>query len=140
MHLLNHYIADPMGGGTPFSEHDGEALLNGLAEHPTTRVFLARFNEEYVGMAICFWGYSTFDIKPLINIHDLIVSPDYREKGVAGKLLQEVERAARRRGAGRITLEVRSDNDKAKALYRNFGIKEKDDPMEFWVKSLEYKF
>ena len=45
-----------------------------------------------VGAAVCFIGFSTFAAKPLINIHDFVVLPAARGKGVGRRLLEAVEK------------------------------------------------
>lgn len=47
-----------------------------------------------------------------------------RRQGVATRLLEAVEDAARARGADRMLLEVASDNEPALALYRRAGYRE----------------
>ena len=39
------------------------------------------FIDKPVGLATTFEGFSTFAAKPLINIHDIAVLPDYRGRG-----------------------------------------------------------
>ncbi|WP_373316878.1 GNAT family N-acetyltransferase [Chitinolyticbacter albus] len=54
--------------------------------------------EAPAGIAICFEGFSTFACRPLLNIHDLAVSPDLRGQGIGARLLDEAEALARRLG------------------------------------------
>lgn len=136
VNLLNCYIADPMGGGALLSPLKAEIVLEGLRSHPTSEVFIAYLGKKSIGMAVCFWGFSTFDAAPLLNIHDLIVDNDFRGQGVGATLLSKVEERAKNKGAGRITLEVRDDNLKAKCLYDKFNIKSLENPMEFRMKKL----
>ena len=87
-------------------------------------------------MAVCFRGFSTFNAAPLINIHDLIVIQEFRGKGLGRQLLEEVENISREEHCCKITLEVRSDNHVAQALYRAEGFSRGEKPMEFWTKWL----
>jgi ribosomal protein S18 acetylase RimI-like enzyme len=84
-------------------------------------VLLAFADEQPVGLAVCFFGFSTFNARPLLNIHDLAVLPAYRGKGVGRALLVEAEKHARARGCCRLTLEVQDDNIRARSLYERFG-------------------
>lgn len=43
-----------------------------------TLVLLAFVEDEPVGVAVCFFELSTFKTRPLLNIHDLAVLPQYR--------------------------------------------------------------
>jgi ribosomal protein S18 acetylase RimI-like enzyme len=137
--LVDMYAREPMGGGAPLAEGVRARLVPGLRQ-ANGRVFLADLGDAAVGVAICFLGFSSFQARPLINIHDLAVIPAYRGRGVGRRLLEAVEHAARREGCCRITLEVRADNQAARALYRRFGFADGDprsDAMGFWKKELD---
>jgi len=87
---------------------------------PGRLVLLAFEGDRPVGVAVCFPGFSTFQARPLINIHDLAVLPGSRGRGVGRALLGAVEDEAHRRGCCKLTLEVRQDNPAAR-LYRALG-------------------
>ncbi len=82
---------------------------------------IARLEGEAVGLANCFTGFSTFAIRKLVNIHDLVVAPSYRGRGIGRALFAAIEAQARAIGAAKVTLEVLSGNEPAKALYRSLG-------------------
>ena len=89
----------------------------------------------------CVWGFSTFAASPLVNIHDLIVSPEARGEGVGKALFAAVEEIARDKGACKVTLEVLSGNEPAKALYASLGYGDYTlDPEQgtalFWQKKM----
>jgi len=119
--LLNDYSSHLMGGGSPLSDPVLEALIPRLVAHPTSLILLARLQQRFIGIAVCFMGFSTFNAKPLLNIHDLGVLGGFRGKGVGRKLLAAVEEKARRLGCCKITLEVREDNARARGLYTREG-------------------
>jgi ribosomal protein S18 acetylase RimI-like enzyme len=119
--LINAYAADPMGNGKPLSHDVRQDLIRGLRQHPTTIIFLADEEDQAIGVAVCFLGFSTFAARPLINIHDLAVLPSHRGKGIGRRLLEEVERRARALGCCKITLEVREDNHRARRIYETVG-------------------
>jgi len=74
-----------------------------------------------VGAAICFIGFSTFAAKLLINIHDFVVLPASRGKGVGRRLLDAVEGKARELGCCKLTLEVMDNNHHALRMYQAAG-------------------
>lgn len=95
-----------------------------LAEFPTAFSVLAyadRSRIEAVGLINCFYGFSTFEMRPLVNIHDVIVTGRFRGQGVAAAMLREVERIARMRDCCRLTLEVYEDNTPARRAYEKYG-------------------
>ena len=94
-----------------------------------------------VGFSICFLGFSTFNARPLINIHDIFVDSAVRGLGIGAMLLERIEAKARELNCCRITLEVRKDNHVARGLYRKVGfdrvvVGSERIPMEFWHKAL----
>jgi ribosomal protein S18 acetylase RimI-like enzyme len=119
--LLDLYARDPMGGGEPLPEATRANLLPGLQQTPGAFSLIAALDGEPAGLANCFWGYSTFAAKPLINIHDVVVDPRFRGQGVAKALFARVEELGVERGACKVTLEVLSGNERAKALYASLG-------------------
>jgi GNAT superfamily N-acetyltransferase len=119
--VIDSYAIEPAGGGKPLSADVRERLIDTLRDHPTTLIVLALCEESVVGAAVCFLGLSTFRARPLLNIHDLAVLPDWRGRGVGRMLLQAVEDQARQRGCCRLTLEVLDGNAGARRLYSSFG-------------------
>lgn len=118
--LLDTYARDPMGGGAPLADDVKARLPGDLAANPQAFSLLARIDDQAVGLANCFMGYSTFAARPLVNIHDLAVLPGHRGAGIGKALLAAVEAEALKRGASKITLEVLSGNP-ARHLYAACG-------------------
>ena len=121
--LLNAYAQDLLGFRKSLEEIVLQRLVAGLEAFPAAIVLLARGDGAYVGMAICFLGFSTFNALPLINIHDFMVLKEYRRQGVGKALLATVEDVAKERGCCKITLEVQMKNEAARRIYQSFGFK-----------------
>jgi ribosomal protein S18 acetylase RimI-like enzyme len=121
--MTDAYSRDHFGDGKPLGREARERLIPGLRSHPTTLVMLAFDGDRPVGAATCFVGFSTFAARPLVNIHDLVVLPDYRGKGLGRRLMEAVERKARDLGCCKITLEVLDGNARALGAYKAFGFK-----------------
>lgn len=134
--LLDAYMRDGMGINAPMREDLKAPALEGLKNHRESFVLLAKQEDKYIALATCFYGFSTFNAQPLINIHDLIVLPAYRNQGVGRAILQEVAKIGRENNCCKITLEVRIDNENAKALYKSEGFEDGNPPMHFWSKWL----
>jgi ribosomal protein S18 acetylase RimI-like enzyme len=134
--LLDMYCRDQFGDGKPLSAEARANLIPGLIRHGGARVFLAYSGEQPAGLAICLLGFSTFRAKPLINIHDIAVHPDFRGQGIGQALLDAVADHARGQGCCKVTLEVRSDNVRAMAAYRRAGFKSTQPETWFWAKKL----
>jgi ribosomal protein S18 acetylase RimI-like enzyme len=119
--LIDAYASDPVGGGQPLPAQVRSRLVPGLQAHPSARVWLAFDDEVPIGIVVCFFGFSTFRARPLLNVHDLAVLPAMRGKGAGRALLREAERHAREGGCCKLTLEVQEDNARARGLYESFG-------------------
>lgn len=135
--LMNDYMQDEMGIGESMPEELGPRIIAGLKKHSGYIGFFVQLGDEFAALANCNLNYSTWKAKPLINIHDLIVSPAHRKQGVGLFLLKSIEDYAVQNGYCRINLEVRQDNHKAQGLYKKAGFKECDPSNYFWEKHVE---
>ena len=80
--LLAGYATDPdSGGGVPLSAEARQNLPGRLDAVPGRLVLLAETEGEAVGLAVAFPGFSTFAARPLLNLHDLVVHPDWQGRG-----------------------------------------------------------
>jgi ribosomal protein S18 acetylase RimI-like enzyme len=122
--ILDSYAFDAVGGFEGLSPAVRERLIPALQQLSTTLVLLAFVEGAPVGVAVCFFGFSTFKAQPLLNIHDLAVLPEHRGRGVGRALLTAAEDRALRSGCCRLTLEVQEDNPRARALYDKFGFED----------------
>ena len=121
LELLNAYAGDPMGNGSPLPPDVLKTLIPGLQQHPGTIIFIAFRKNKPVGVVTCFRGFSTFMAKPLLNISDFYVLPDFRGSGAGKRLLGAVEKKAVSMGCCKITLEVQENNATAIAVYTGTG-------------------
>ncbi|MBT9567389.1 MAG: GNAT family N-acetyltransferase [Thiobacillus sp.] len=119
--LMDIYARDPAGGGQPLSDFAHANLVTQLAARPFVFSVLAWDGDGPVGLINAIEGFSTFACRPLVNVHDVIVVPDYRGRGVAAQMFGHVEVLARQRGACKLTLEVLQGNASARALYQRLG-------------------
>lgn len=133
--------ADPISGCLSLPSSVTDSLVSQLKNYPNAFAVLAKVGSEPAGMSLCFQSLSSFKARPIVNIHDFVVSPDFRGKGIANGLLTETEKEARNRGACKLTLEVLEGNQLAKNIYSKFGFTGYElDPQNgiahFWEKSL----
>lgn len=134
--LITLYMADPMGGADPLNKLQQLRLVDGLANHPSSFVLFVTLGDEVAGLATCFINFSTFKVKPYINVHDIVMDARYRGKGLGRQLLQKIIDIATERHYCKVTLEVREDNHVAKTLYQSLGFDECTPKMFFWTKVL----
>jgi ribosomal protein S18 acetylase RimI-like enzyme len=119
--MVDAYSSDAMGNGKPLDQDVRTRLIPGLRRHPTTLIFLAFDGVQPIGAAVCFIGFSSFAAKPIINIHDFVVLPASRGKGIGRRLLEAVEAKARELGCCKLTLEVMDKNHQAIRMYQAAG-------------------
>ena len=119
--VLDSYARGTMGGGEPLAADVRLRLVPALREQPGALVLLASSEATVVGIATCFFGFSTFAARPLLNVHDLAVRPEFQGRGIGRALLAAAEERARARGCVKLTLEVLEENTRARGLYRERG-------------------
>lgn len=119
--LLNQYAMDLQGYRKSLPITVLNEVIPEIRKIPTAIIFLARVGEEYVGMAICFLGFSTFYARPIINIHDFAVKKSFRRNGIGKKLIAAVEEKAKSLHCCKLTLEVQEKNTSALELYEKCG-------------------
>ena len=131
--LLDHYAADPMGGGTGLAPAARARLVGELRRLPHFHGALAWQQvgngescddgaaEEAVGLINCFAGFSTFAARPLLNIHDVVVRDGLRDRGIGRLLLAWAEARARELGCCKLPREVVANNARARAAYARAG-------------------
>ena len=134
--LLDAYMQDEMGNGAPMQVEKASEIIEGLKNHAGYIGFFALVNGEFAALANCNKNFSTFKAKPLINIHDFIVYPKFRGKGVGLFLLDSIAGFGIENNYCRINLEVRNDNLKAQNLYKKAGYSDCHPPMYFWERQL----
>ena len=121
MELMRAYAMDRMGGGRDLPDYAKANLAPALSDRDDVHVVLAYVDSEAAGLVTCIEGFSTFACKPLLNIHDAVVKPEFRGRGIARMLFREVEAIAREQGCCKLTLEVLEGNTVAMAAYSSLG-------------------
>jgi len=134
--LLNHYMIDPMGDAQPLNKLNQLRLVDGLANHPSSLVLFVLSDGEIAGLTTCFINFSTFNVKPYLYVHDLIVYSGFRGKGLGKALMVQLIKLSGERDYCKITLEVREDNTLAQGLYNSLGFNECNPGMLFWTKKI----
>jgi ribosomal protein S18 acetylase RimI-like enzyme len=121
--LLEEYACTPEGGATPLDPIAKARLCDLLASRAHYAGWLAFDDTAPVGLINCFEGVSTFRARPLLNIHDIVVSEHWRRRGIGRALLAAAEAHAREQDCCKLTLEVLEGNAGAAATYRASGFR-----------------
>ncbi|MFK7733602.1 MAG: GNAT family N-acetyltransferase [Pseudomonadales bacterium] len=139
--LMNEYAVDPMGGAQALSTEILAQLPSTMASVPGAFSVLGFVESEAAGLINCLASFSTFKCKPIINIHDVVVTDKARGSGLCAIMLALVEQQAIERGCCKLTLEVLEGNQPARKAYDKFGFQSYALNPElghalFWEKSL----
>lgn len=140
-YLLNSYAQDPMGGGKALDPHIVKNIARELSALPYAFSILCYVDDKPAGLVNCFQAFSTFNCKPLVNIHDITVLEQFRGLGLSQRMLEKVEGIAIEKGCCKITLEVLEGNKVARNAYEKFGfagyvLDPKMGQALFWQKTL----
>lgn len=105
--------------GLPVSPEQEEAFLSSQQNDPNSLMLLALDDGEIVGNA----SVSQHSRPRFAHRWDVAISVrnSHWGRGIGSQLMERLIAYAKSRGAEVLSLEVRSDNERAKALYRKFG-------------------
>jgi ribosomal protein S18 acetylase RimI-like enzyme len=138
---MNCYASDPTGRGSPFTPEITSLLPTELSKISHACSIICYVFRKPAGLINCFEAFSTFQCKPIVNVHDIVVVEEFRDQGISHFLLHEVQNMALEKKRCKITLDVLEWNIPAKSSYIKFGFKDYElDPTfgkaMFWEKKL----
>ena len=119
---------------------------DGFGTKPLFECIVAEINERIIGMAIYYPRYSTWN-GPTIHLEDLIVSEQYKGKGIGTQLYSNFIKMAFNSGVKRVEWNVLDWNSTAINFYKKSGAKVLDDwrsvqmhrsEMKKYLKNKEY--
>ena len=111
----------------PWSKYNFTAEL----ELPFSWVWVAKIKNELVGYCSCW------EIEGELQIANLAVHPDFRNRGIGKNILQEILNRACQRKVKKVTLEVRESNQFGLKLYQAFGFTEVGRRKKYYRKPTE---
>lgn len=140
--ILNSYAKGLSGGGNELPENVKQSLVGELEKRKNIHTIIAFVDGKAAGLIIAIESFSTFACRPVLNLHDIIVLPEFRRKGIATLMIAKIEALAHQLGCCKLTLEVLEGNEGARALYETVGFHsyELDPKMGkalFWEKKLK---
>ena len=100
------------------SEGELEQALFG--ENPWVFVYVAEMENKVVGMALYYYGFSTWKGRSL-HLEDLIVHENYRKLGIGRALMNQVIQVAKTEKVERMSWEVLDWNEPAVKFYESLG-------------------
>jgi GNAT superfamily N-acetyltransferase len=90
---------------------------HGFGADPKFVLWVAEEKNEIVGMALCYWRYSTWK-GPSFYLEDLVVRESHRRRGIGDVLFEEVKQYAAEHNAKRLEWQVLDWNKPAIEFYK----------------------
>jgi GNAT superfamily N-acetyltransferase/broad-specificity NMP kinase len=109
-------------GQPPDRDRSERWLIDATTSGPM-RAFLARVDGAPAGICLIVICPASLALSEFWIVRDVYVDPQWRGKGVARALLDNVRAAAEARGALRLTLQTEDDNKAALRLYERYGFR-----------------
>lgn len=91
-------------------------IQDGTGESPAYQVFVAKDGDTIAGIALYYFGYSTWKGN-MLYLDDLVVLDSYRGKGLGRKLIDAVIKKGKAEGVNQIRWQVLDWNTDAIAFY-----------------------
>jgi GNAT superfamily N-acetyltransferase len=91
-----------------------------FGDHPLTYIFVAEVNSNVVGIALFYYGFSTWKGRSL-HLEDLIVNENFRGHGIGKALMMRVVQVAQKEKLNRMDWEVLDWNEPAMKFYESLG-------------------
>ncbi|MCW4051291.1 MAG: GNAT family N-acetyltransferase [Candidatus Bathyarchaeota archaeon] len=82
---------------------------------------------EYLGVALYYYTFSTFESKPTLWLEDVFVPEEYRGNGVGTQLLKELCKIAVVKDCGRFEWTVLDWNEPSRQFYYGLGATSMDE-------------
>ena len=110
--LSRALIADPEREGVQLLARDAEARV--------------------VGFATIFWSWATTSAERIGVMNDLFVAPEARGSGTAEALIEACRVECAARGAGKLTWQTATDNERAMKVYDRIGAT-RETWVDYWL-------
>ncbi|MEM7297506.1 MAG: GNAT family N-acetyltransferase, partial [Bacteroidota bacterium] len=124
----------------PFDQAAIESAFLKMLTAPNTFAFIAKEGETAIGYLFCFIRTrkeNAFQFeKTWLNIDQVSVMPEYRNRGVAQQLLQRAEQLAHNKGIQRLQLDHWAQNEVAAQFFARNGFSYFNHRMEKKLKAV----
>jgi GNAT superfamily N-acetyltransferase len=97
-----------------------EMVEDGFGKNPAFSAFVAEYEGKVIGVALYYTKYSTWKGR-CIYLDDIIVTENYRRKGIGAKLFEMVIEECRNMGARKLDWQVLHWNESAISFYKKYN-------------------
>jgi ribosomal protein S18 acetylase RimI-like enzyme len=125
--VQQHHDFDPRRflGASKSTPHHYAEFLGSQLDDPDVIVLVAEHEGRVIGYT--FAAMEGYDYKSLRGpaglLHDILVDPDQRDRGVGGRLLDETLSVMRSKGVRQIVLSTAERNESAQRLFARMGFR-----------------
>lgn len=89
-------------------------------------IFIAEKNSKAIGFSQLYYSRSSINVRPEFVLNDLYIDEDFRNQGIATKLIDTCKYYSKDKNIYVINLETSTNNSKAKRLYEHIGFKKSE--------------
>ncbi|WP_035179110.1 GNAT family N-acetyltransferase [Alkalihalobacterium bogoriense] len=109
--------------GYPTTKEEMESRLTTISKHPDYETFIAKQNQQIVGMVGACHQLAYEKNHTYVRIISMVVEENYRKQGIGKKLIEVVEHWAKGKGAHAIVLNSgnRKERKIAHLFYQKLG-------------------
>lgn len=100
---------------------EADFLRHGFGERPFYKALVAEWDGAPAGLALFFFGFSTWTGGPTLYLEDLFVRPEHRKKRIGISLMQRLAREALHHGCTRFVWQVLDWNEPSIRFYESLG-------------------
>lgn len=119
-HDLNHLLNQL----SPSAEHKSAVYYQEMVDQSALTTFIAVVDEKIVGMASALVSINPF--KKKVYFEDLVVDEDYRGRGIAKVLINQVIEHAKHHKASNIDMTSNPSRTEALNFYESLGFEKRD--------------
>ncbi len=113
---------------------DVGSYIRWLLKRDSEGVWKAEINGDTVGfIAVDSNWFSKREHNNVGAIHEIVVLPDYRGRGIGSSLVRKALEYFKNKGLKKAELWVGDENEGAKKLYKKLGFKERDR-YNYWIR------
>ena len=134
--MVDCNITESSGDNKPLTNDQKLVLLDGLESLPSSIVIFAVDNKEIIGYATAFINFSSLTASAVMNISELYIEQNYRNKGWAVKMIEKLIDMAKYKDCNRISIEINKNDAEVQHIYSGFGFKEPAVSLTYMIKEL----
>lgn len=120
VHFIHEHARDE-GAGDYVTITQEKLIERAFSARPRVEILVVEEAGRLIGQVLFQEVFSSWKGELYLFVEDIFLSPSARGKGFGEKLIGQVARIAKERGAPRVDLTVDRENPRAQAFYKRLG-------------------